>query len=391
MSTNKAKPDAKKVFISHSHREPQVAAAFDNLVTTAIEGLRDQDVRRTSAPETGLEPGSYITPELIEDIRNCRIFVGLVSQNYLRSPYCLMEYAAWLGAHPGVPPTPLKFPDVEPDDMAGMLKGVKLVEIEAENELLNVLELIAGHGRSEGWTLRDTEKFDPQLQALIKAVKKNRPRRFDIERLISRHVGADFLNAYGLDLSLRTDGIFQDFFTTKRPSPVQFLWTDPSSDSSIQARWYRKNKLLRVSFQRPRMTIACNVSIRPLDGKAVLRGERRKLCIRARVGEGSELDEIGLLIRLVNGYMQHWRLAQDQDNRKHLIVRGRRYQNLCVDLDAEKWTLFEMDGVGSRGPSDKDFNILASLNLDLGRAQTGGRGDVREGNGVLDLTRIWLE
>lgn len=111
-----------RVFISHSHREPEAAGAFHALLTAAIDGLRDTDLRRTTEPQHGLPPGSYVTPHLIGDIRNCKAFVALVSPAYLESPFCLMEYAAWLGAHDQPPPMPLLFPGVAPADFLADLR-----------------------------------------------------------------------------------------------------------------------------------------------------------------------------------------------------------------------------------------------------------------------------
>lgn len=384
----------KKLFISHSHSDAKVAEAFDSLVSTAIEGLQDEQIMRTSGQETGVHPGAYITPELIESIRTCNAFIALISEAYLNSPYCLMEYAAWLGAHKERSPIPLGFPGLNPNNMPGMLSGAKFVEISHADGMRNALERIADHGNHEGWKLRKDGKYAPQLAYLNEAAKQIRPCRWTAEKFMIRDEKADFLNAYGLKEELREDHVLQDFSRKlSRNNIVQFTWADPINDNWIKAKWRRAEESLRISFHRAPGGFGCNVSLRPSVNKAVLTQGRSKLCIEARVSPGSKLKQIGLLVRLVNGYMQHWRYAEDDNNLKHLIIpEGENFSELSLDLITDQWNLFSEDGTVRRGPSKHDFSVIASVNLEPGSSDNqDGLGDVGRGDGIIDIRRIWLE
>jgi len=379
----------KRLFISHKHSDADVAMALQNLLTAAIGGLDAGQIVRTSGADTGIRAGAYITATLLEDIRSCNAFVALMSEAYLTSPYCLMEYAAWLGLHQDTPPVPLQFPDLDMDHLLGMLPGAKLADITAADAIAAELAGIAESGVSDEWSLKEAKEFDPQLKRLIRAARHKRPRRWLADNFLIRDKHADFLNVYGLETDLRKDGVVQDFSAPRTCSPVQFTWADPEAKGSrISARWLDEG-VLRLDFRYARY--GCDVSIRPLRNRAVLASGRKWLHILARVAPKSKLREIGVNVRLVNGYMQHWALMTDSENERHLVFDSEEFQERSVPLDAdgEHWGLFTKDGTGKRGPEKPDFSVIAGINLSPGRP-SGGIRRVRNGCGMLDIQRIWL-
>ena len=192
---------------------------------------------RTSGQLTGVQPGAYITQELLNDIQACNVFVALVSESYLNSPYCLMEYAARLGFKEKIPPIPMLFPQVKLDSLPGMLPGTKFVSLSSRKDVIAQLKNIAKAGAKDAWYLREHDRYEPQLVELLEVVNRPRPRRLAADKFMIRDVRGDFLNAYGLHDELREDGVIQDFSQLMNRNVVQFTWADQVNDSWITAKW----------------------------------------------------------------------------------------------------------------------------------------------------------
>ncbi|WP_372721901.1 hypothetical protein [Novipirellula sp.] len=96
-------------------------------------------------------------------------------------------------------------------------------------------------------------------------------------------------------------------------------------------------------------------------------------------------------LRLVNGYMQHWRLHQSKENRLVLPVESTEFgRPLRVDLQHSNWKLFDADGTVDRGPLKPDFSVIASVNLSLGGFEELEQRPTK-GSGVLDIHELRLE
>jgi hypothetical protein len=211
------------------------------------------------------------------------------------------------------------------------------------------------------------------------------------ERLISPVEGTLFLNAYGLADELRKDGLFQNFRAAgANVEPVQFMWADSRHGDWIKTKLDRDQAYLRVEFCKHEGSLGCNLSIRPQDNMALLTGEYTGLAIDARIPADSELEEVGIGLRLVNGYMQHWTLHESEQDPRIDCLRTRHFNKpLVIDLRTGHWKKFRADGTCERGPQKADFSILCSINLSL--------GDYREfcttpgaGTGALEINDIRL-
>lgn len=200
----------------------------------------------------------------------------------------------------------------------------------------------------------------------------------------------------------RNEEFFQDFKIDRHAgrnlNGVYFLWADTYMACQINAEVNRDetgDHFLRVTFVTNPDSYVSNLAIHPQDRRA-FNSTRAKRYLRfaARIPEINDgfpgrLETVGIHIRLVNGYLQHWENASaPQEWCKHKIT-GSEWRDINVDLSADSdWILFKSDGNHRYGPSKSDFSIIANVIFAVGRfTQTGTLGD---GAGVVDIKSIRL-
>jgi len=200
---------------------------------------------------------------------------------------------------------------------------------------------------------------------------------------------------------LRNDGIFQNFNCKRNDDnvePIQFMWCDsrPKKHRNIISTQLCEtdgNCFVRVYFENNGRA-GCNFAVRPQDERAHKASNFRYLIIDAKVAPGSELSGIGIGLRLVNGYMQHWRLCRGQDQNKFFEISNARFGEapLKINIKNTKWKLFEPDGTASRGPDKPpDFSIVASVVIELGAFDEDCEQTLPPGKGIIDINEIRLE
>ena len=92
-----------KVFLSHSSRDVDLAAALVELVRFTL-GLRSDEIRCTSVRGYGLRAGSSVEQQIRREIFEAEVLVAIVSRDSLYSSYVLFELGArWASGKPLVP------------------------------------------------------------------------------------------------------------------------------------------------------------------------------------------------------------------------------------------------------------------------------------------------
>jgi hypothetical protein len=101
------------VFVSHAHRDK----SFAELVVRFLEsfGLGRDHVRCTSLPGYGLRLGEHVSTRLREEIAECRVVIGLLTENGLASRNVLLELGVGWGL--GKTLIPVLGPGVDHADM----------------------------------------------------------------------------------------------------------------------------------------------------------------------------------------------------------------------------------------------------------------------------------
>ena len=75
----------KTVFISHRHKNATLAALLRKLLVNSIQGLDKEDILSTSNPSGGLRFGDLIDTALLDNVRDCPVFIALLTRGYLGS------------------------------------------------------------------------------------------------------------------------------------------------------------------------------------------------------------------------------------------------------------------------------------------------------------------
>jgi len=120
----------KRVFISHASADERIVSIFVDFILHDGCGVELEDIMYTTGDDTGIPNGEDIPSTIKESIRECRLFIMMVSPNYRKSEVCLNEMgAAWMCD--GVKKIILLLPSVDFDRMGWLIslqKATKLTD-----------------------------------------------------------------------------------------------------------------------------------------------------------------------------------------------------------------------------------------------------------------------
>jgi len=129
------------VFISHSGTDAQLAASLIDLLRVALPGLHPETIRCTSVPGYRLPGGASTDDQLRAEMREARIFIGLITKESLASTYVLFELGARWGA--GLHLTPLMAGAMEPSALKAPLDRVNAHSCNVESHIQQLLTEIS--------------------------------------------------------------------------------------------------------------------------------------------------------------------------------------------------------------------------------------------------------
>lgn len=138
-----------RVFISHSAKDVAIIKALVDCIEACVE-VPDKGIRCTSVPGYRLAPGDVADEVLRENLEQCSVVIGFLTEESLRSGYVIME----LGAAWGLKKTTcaLLAPGVDFKSMPGPLGRLHAVKADSAHDIAAVMEVIA---ERVGWPLRN--------------------------------------------------------------------------------------------------------------------------------------------------------------------------------------------------------------------------------------------
>ena len=77
-----------RIFISHCSDDAKLIDEYKHIFKT---GKKDQ-IFFSSDPQTGIKSGSELMTSINKEIKNCNLFVCIITENYVRSDFCLYEF-----------------------------------------------------------------------------------------------------------------------------------------------------------------------------------------------------------------------------------------------------------------------------------------------------------
>ena len=168
----------KKIFISHSSQNEDVVTKFVDLLEMGIGISGEKDILCTSLAGMGIPAGvnfvDYIKKE-INDTEGLKVVILLLSDDYIKSPFCVVELgASWALSHKIIP---IIMPSFEENKIKDVLSAVQLLNIDKnsdlnkmQNELTSILD-IKGY-KFETWE-RQRNKFMEYIESSKNKNKEN--------------------------------------------------------------------------------------------------------------------------------------------------------------------------------------------------------------------------
>ena len=162
------RPMAKKVFISHASADEKIVSLFVDFILHDGCGVDLEDIMYTSSDDTGIPNGEDIPSALKDGIRECRLFIMMVSPHYRKSEVCLNEMgAAWMCD--GIKRMILLLPSVDFDRMGWLMslhKATRLTDSRGLDQVHDhIMSLLSTNVQTVTWG-RYKSYFSNQLKDL---------------------------------------------------------------------------------------------------------------------------------------------------------------------------------------------------------------------------------
>jgi len=191
---------SKKVFISHSSKDAELAELLGALLRTALKLSKD-DIRITSVDGYRLPGGVNSEDQLRNEIKNSLSFIGLISSDSIESPYVLFE----LGARWGFEKTliPLLAPGVEAGILKGPISNINTLSCGSGSQLYQLIEEI---GKALNISIERASSFQPEIEK-ISAYIKSEP-AFENADSITEEDTRDSTDSFDIQKAIGEGSIF---------------------------------------------------------------------------------------------------------------------------------------------------------------------------------------
>lgn len=175
---------SKSVFVSHAVKNKDIADKLVDLLETGV-GISDSEIFCSSLEGLGIPGGTNFVEFIRKQIKDPKVVILLLSEDYFDSQFCLAELgASWALSHRVVP---ILVPPLEYGDVKAVLTGVQLLKINDSNSLNQVQsELIEALGikgkafaRWEAKRNRFLDGIEEMLENLETTLSKVPYRKYD--------------------------------------------------------------------------------------------------------------------------------------------------------------------------------------------------------------------
>lgn len=157
--------DRVRIFVSHSAKDVALAEALVECLEACLE-VPDQTIRCTSVSGYKLEPGSDANEALRQNLAQCSVVIGLLTEESLQSGYVIMELGAAWGL--GKITCPVLGPNVEFGRIPGPLAGTHTIKADNNNDFAGLIDVVA---KSAGLKARSLTRMTAGVHAFGEAVK----------------------------------------------------------------------------------------------------------------------------------------------------------------------------------------------------------------------------
>jgi predicted RNA-binding Zn-ribbon protein involved in translation (DUF1610 family) len=180
-----------RLFISHSSRDVTFVQALIDLLRAALN-LDVSQIRCTSVDGYRLQGGANTNEQLKQEVHDAEAFIGVISDESIKSLYVVFELGARWGANRSL--IPLMAPGANTDVLGGPLAGINSLSSTNRSQLNQLLDDLS---RELSLSLQPASSFQRQIDAII-----NLPTKTPSEIIVETE---SFLNKSNYEL-VETEG-----------------------------------------------------------------------------------------------------------------------------------------------------------------------------------------
>lgn len=128
------------IFVSHSSKDKEVVKIFVDEILKAGLRFEDSEIVFTSEEATGVETGENVPTFIIDNIRNCSVFLSMVSPQYAESAICMNEVGAALAL--GKKPCSVLLPNADYKHLGWLVNLDKAARADDDESVDSLMETI---------------------------------------------------------------------------------------------------------------------------------------------------------------------------------------------------------------------------------------------------------
>ena len=130
------------IFVSHSSKDAKIAKSLVLLLRAALN-IPANRIRCTSVDGYRLRGGAHTDHELRRELRDAKVFVGLITRRSIQSTYVLFELGARWGGE--LPIVPMLVTSIDQDLMRGPLGGFNALACDSRSQIHQLVDDITVH------------------------------------------------------------------------------------------------------------------------------------------------------------------------------------------------------------------------------------------------------
>ncbi len=134
------KNESMKIFISHSSDDNEIAKRIIRLLKASL-GLKPKDILCTSVDGHKLDPGINTDEILRKEVSDSKAFIGIITENSIKSSYVLFELGARWGAK--LPMIPIICDNKGTSILSGPLKNINCLVHKTRGDIYTMVESIS--------------------------------------------------------------------------------------------------------------------------------------------------------------------------------------------------------------------------------------------------------
>lgn len=228
-----------QLFISHAHKDADIADALVDIVETALQAPPDS-ILCTSAPGYGLPLGADVSDHLRNHLSQASCVIAVLTPYSLSSKWCLFELGgAWARS---TCTYPLLAGGLTQKDLPAALSGTLGGQL---NDARDLRALLKDLERRLGWPEKNREAAENKITKLI----ANIPGRGISTDDVDEELGADFIAKWHLIGDMQQDILNHIVRNGQSKEPIPFAQLEQAFPNA-QGLYYRLLQLRYLRFLR---------------------------------------------------------------------------------------------------------------------------------------------